>query len=80
MWNKLSPDRQARAEEALKAVETAFQGRLKPGGLGLKKLKDPFWEVRTDLKDRIIFALEKDLVTFVLIGNHDEVHRFLRSN
>lgn len=77
-WNRLPSDRQEKAREALELLNRFFHGGPKPEGLGLKKLRDPFWEIRTTLKDRIIFTLEKDLVTFVLIGSHDEVHRFLR--
>ncbi len=49
-----------------------------PKGLGLKKLQGPIWEIRVDLQLRIIFTLENNLVSFVLVGSHDDVHRLLR--
>ena len=80
MWKKLPTNRREKAREALLKLEEALKGGKKPEGLGLKKLRIPFWEVRTNLKDRILFSLEGDLITLALIGNHDEVHRFLRSH
>ena len=47
-------------------------------GLGLKRLRGNFWEVRKGLKARILFRWEEDLVEFVLAGNHDDVKRFLK--
>jgi hypothetical protein len=57
-----------------------FSGGPKPLGLGLRKLQGRFWEVRAGLDTRVLFKLEGDLVTFVLVGNHDEMRRFLRHN
>lgn len=44
-------------------------------GLGLKKLKRNYWEVRIGLKERILFKLAKECLTFILIGSHDEIKR-----
>ena len=46
-------------------------------GLGLKRLQGPYWEVRKGLKVRILFRWQKDLVEFVLAGDHENVKRFL---
>ena len=56
-----------------------FEDKVKPEGLGLKKLREEFWEIRTDLKDRILFRFKSGCVEFVLIGNHDEIQRLLRA-
>lgn len=48
-------------------------------GLGLKRLQGPYWEVRKGLKVRLLFRWQKDLVEFVLAGNHEDVKRFLKS-
>ena len=77
-WNALPPYRKGKAKEALETLVSFFEGGPKPEGLGLKKLKNPFWEIRTDLKDRILFTLQKGLVSFVLIGNHDDIRRILK--
>ncbi len=57
-----------------------FETGRRAKGLGLKHLKGSFWEVRIDIRDRIIFTLEKDMVSFIVTGNHDEVIKFLRIN
>ena len=48
-------------------------------GLGLKRLQGPYWEVRKGLKVRILFRWKKDVVEFILAGNHDDIKRFLRA-
>lgn len=48
-------------------------------GLGLKRLQGPYWEVRKGLRVRILFRWQKDLVEFVLAGNHEDIRRFLKS-
>ena len=47
-------------------------------GLGLKRLRGDFWEVRKGLKARILFRWQGDLIEFVLAGNHDDIKRFLK--
>ena len=49
------------------------------GGLGLKKLRKNLWEVRIDIKTRVLFLLSPDLITFVLIGSHDEIRKYLKT-
>jgi hypothetical protein len=48
-------------------------------GIGLKRLRGDFWEVRKGLRVRILFRWEKDLVEFILAGDHDDVRRFLKA-
>ncbi len=48
-------------------------------GLGLKRLRGSYWEVRKGIKDRILFRWQKGLVEFVLAGDHEDIKRFLRS-
>ena len=77
-WKALDKVRRERAEAALSRLVHFFEGQPRPEGLGLKKLRDEFWEIRTDLRDRILFRLRRGRVEFVLIGNHDEIHRALK--
>lgn len=56
----------------------AMEARRIPTGYGLKKLGRDVWELRTDLAIRVLFAWDKSTVTFLLVGNHNEVQRFLR--
>lgn len=52
---------------------------IRPQGLGLRRLKGSFWEIRVGLQYRVLFELGKDLIVFVFVGNHEEVKRFLRN-
>ncbi len=61
-------------------IEVLSKDREIYQGLGLKRLKSDFWEVRYGLKVRILFRWEGDLVEFLLAGNHDDVKRFLKQN
>ena len=75
---RLPVDRTIRVKAAIRQLVVFFETREQPRGLGLKRLRGDFWEVRAGLGDRVIFRLHRDLVEFVLVGNHDEIRRFLR--
>lgn len=49
-----------------------------PGGIGLKRLKNGFWEIREGLQSRILFRWREDLIEFVLTGDHDSIKDFLK--
>ncbi len=65
-------------QTALQAIDILSQDRSIHKGLGLKRLKGDFWEVRRGLKARILFRWEKDLVEFILAGDHNDIKRFLK--
>ena len=50
----------------------------RPQGLGLRRLRGPFWEIRIGLRYRALFEMKKDWITFIFVGSHDEVRKFLR--
>jgi len=76
-FRKLSSERQQKARVAIEALLAYLDHKapLRPG-LGLKNFEGDYWEIRVDLHDRIIFELT-DRVTFWLVGNHDEIRRFM---
>jgi mRNA-degrading endonuclease RelE of RelBE toxin-antitoxin system len=77
----LTPDDKTAVKDAVgQLIDVLSKDREIYQGLGLKRLKACFWEVRQGLKVRILFRWEGDLVEFVLAGNHDDVKRFLRQN
>ena len=76
---KLSSDRKEKVKEAIQALVVFFETGQKTEGLGLKKLSNDFWEIRTDLKDRILFRFKGDLVKFVIVGTHNEIKRYLKA-
>ncbi|MDE2292579.1 MAG: hypothetical protein KGL53_10900 [Elusimicrobia bacterium] len=66
-------------EAVLRLVDSLEEGGKPPAGLGLKMLRPPFWEIRSSLQDRIVFAWEGREVVFAAVGTHDEIKRFLRA-
>ena len=77
-FKKLSPERRLKVAEAIEVFLDFCETGIRPSGLGLKKLHKDFWEIRDGLYTRVIFLLEKECVSFVLVGSHDEIRRFLR--
>lgn len=77
-FNKLPVDRQERILDAIQGLMKFYDSGIKAEGLGLKRLQHDFWEIRSSLKDRILFSLDKDIISFVIVGNHDDIRRFLK--
>ena len=75
---RLPTDRKERTKRAIRQLVAFFETRQQPQGLGMKRLRGDVWEMRAGLGDRVIFRLQGDLVEFVLVGNHDEIRRFLK--
>ncbi|MGA2775270.1 MAG: hypothetical protein ABSE81_04335 [Candidatus Omnitrophota bacterium] len=64
---------------ALQAIDILSQDRILHKRIGLKRLKDDFWEIRHGLKARILFRWEGDLVEFILAGDHNDIKRYLKN-
>ena len=71
-------DKQEIKQVALKLIGILSQDRFIHQGIGLKKLRGDYWEVRRGLKMRIILRWHKDLVEFILAGSHDDIRRYLK--
>ncbi len=78
-YRKLEASDRAKVEQAIVLLVHALDSGQGPKGLGLKKLKRDFWEIRAGISIRILFKLEAGLVTFVIVGTHDEIRRYLRN-
>ena len=78
-FKKLSRQRQQKARSAIDSLLSYLdhQAPLRLG-LGLKNFQGNYWEIRLDSHDCIIFELT-DRVTFWLVGNHDDIRRFMRA-
>ena len=77
-FRKLSVARQQRVFEAIDALLSYLDGvgELRHG-LGLKNWHKDYWEIRSGLRDRIIFELTVR-ITFFMVGNHDEIRNFMK--
>ena len=71
-------DKQEIKQVALQLIDILSRDRFIHKGIGLKKLKADYWEVRHGLKTRIIMRWQKDLVEFILAGSHDDIKRYLK--
>ena len=77
-FRRLSREKQAKVRAALEGFLDFYKSGIRPEGLGIKKLRKRYWEIRVGLHIRIIFMLARDLVTFVLTGTHNDIKQFLR--
>lgn len=74
----LPPKEQTKVKQTARKVIDFYTTGMKTPGLGIAHLRGSFWEVRSGLKERVLYRWEKDLVEFVLVGNHNDVRRFLK--
>ena len=72
-FRKLGTNRKQKAYEDIDALMSYFDGQASlPKGLCFKNWEGDYWEIRTTLKDRIIFRFT-DHVIFLFIGSHAEI-------
>lgn len=76
----LRPGQKDQVLEACMAFLDLLESRMPlPSGVGLKRLRGDFWEIRQGLGYRILFRWMNDLIEFVLAGDHDSIKDFLKS-
>ena len=75
---KLYPGIKNKVKIAVNKYIDFLEGEHRPKGLGLRRLSKHIWEIRVDLKIRVVFRLEGDLVQWGLVGSHDDIKRFLK--
>lgn len=78
-FRALPRQQQERVESAMRQLEAMFETGQLPHGLGLKPLQQGCWEIRAGLAERLIFRRTGGLVELLLVGNHDEIRRFLKA-
>jgi mRNA-degrading endonuclease RelE of RelBE toxin-antitoxin system len=49
-----------------------------PKGLGFKKINHDKYELRVDIRLRIIVKIEDEDIYLILVGNHNDIKRYLR--
>jgi len=64
---------------AFQIIDLVSSGKKPSKGHGLTRLRKDYWETRTTIRERILFKLTDDCISFILVGNHNDVKRFLRS-
>lgn len=77
-FKKLDISLQGKTILAMDSLLKFFQTRQKPEGLGLKKIYKNYWEIRLDIRYRIMFEFNEGVVNVIFVGDHDDIKRFLR--
>jgi len=77
-FKKLTSPEQGNVIKAIDALIEFIKIGKKPQGLGLKKVRKDYWEIRLSVKNRIIFEFKGDVINFAFIGNYNEVKKFLK--
>ena len=82
-FGRFSRNDQRLIHETDRQIRTYYQTRQAPFGLRIKQLfakgSDRVFEARATRAIRIVWVESGDLVSFALVGSHDEVTRYLRS-
>ena len=78
LFKKLASPQQENAIKAIDALIEFIKTGKKPQGLGLKKVRSDYWEIRLSVKNRIIFEFKSDIINFTFVGSHNEVKKFLK--
>lgn len=60
-------------------VKLLSQGQRLPRGMGLTRLRGNYWEIRSTIKERILFHYRKAEVDFLLAGSHNDIKNFLKN-
>ena len=75
----LARDRKIAVFEAILSLPRAIGESHLHTGLGVRKLHHSgIWEARVGLGLRLVFAIERDLLSLVRVGTHEEIRRYLR--
>jgi len=76
---KLSGNEQESMFTALLLIPDAIKDPHRHSGLGIRKIHHSgIFEARAGLKLRMVFGVQLRRITLHRIGNHDEIHRYLK--
>lgn len=76
---QLSEDQRRQAAEATGLLREKFGHPHRHSGLGIRRLGANHFEFRVGRDLRIVFELHGNRAEFAMIGNHDDVRRFLKN-
>lgn len=76
---RLSSSDTLKLKKALFQLNDFLVSGVLPKGLGLKKLSGTIYELRVDIRLRVILQMERDLVYLVLVGSHNDIKHYLKN-
>jgi mRNA-degrading endonuclease RelE of RelBE toxin-antitoxin system len=74
----LPAERRQQLAQAVAMLAGTFGQPHLHSGLGIRRLKGAYFECRVGRDTRIVFKLEAGTATLVLVGNHEDVRRFIK--
>ena len=74
---KLSSKDRTKIKKSLHQLNSFITTGVLPKGSGLKKLTNSIYEIRMDIRLRIIIQMDEDVVYLVLVGSHSDIKRYL---
>ncbi len=77
-FKKLDRIIQQKTISAIDSLMEFLRTGQKPEGLGLRKVYKNYWEIRLDIKNRIVFELSGDIINIAFVGDHNAVKVFLK--
>jgi len=76
----LEEEQRAPVFEAILSLPRAIGESHLHSGLGIRKLhRSGIWEARLGLGLRLVFAIQKEVLTLVRVGTHQDIQQYLRS-
>ena len=75
---KLDPLTQGKVVQTLKSFLSALQSNKVSGGFGFKKINGDKYEIRVDLRTRVVLKRDGDTFVCHRVGDHESVKKFLR--
>lgn len=75
---KLNPIEKTNLGKSLKTFNQFLLSGILPSGLHFKKINGDKYELRVDIRLRIIVKLEGEIFYLVIAGNHNEIRKYLR--
>lgn len=71
-----------RRREIARVIDAVRDGFGKPhlhSGLGIRRLRQKYFECRVGLQTRLIFRAERGVLHFLFIGSHDDIRNLLKN-
>lgn len=77
-YHRLDAPQQTLVDDALQRLGAYLETGHASIGLGIKQLHPGVFEVRVGLALRVVYVKEGEHIVLALLGNHDDVRRFLK--
>lgn len=77
-FKKLSPQAKGKIKKTLEQFNHLLSIGTLPKGLGFKKINKDKYELRVDIRLRIILKIEKELIYLILVGTHNGIKKYLK--